>query len=107
MTIFKYILSILFAFAGMAKLFSAKPIKGQFEEFGLPSKVMLLVGALEVLGAIGLQLEKWSFYAAIGLLLLMFGAVGNHLKVKHPISKVAPSFLLLIALAVYLYLNLK
>ncbi len=107
MTILKYILSVLFTLAGMAKLFSAKPIKEQFEEFGLSSKLMLGIGALEILGAIGLQLKEWSIYATIGLLILMLGAVGNHLKVKHPISKVVPSFLLLIALAIILYLNLK
>ena len=80
MTIFNYLLSILFALAGLMKLFFAKPLKEQFEEFGLSTKMMLEIGALEVLGAIGLQLKYWSIYAAIGLLILMLGAVNKHLK---------------------------
>ena len=40
MAIFKYILSLLFFLAGAAKVFSAKPIKEQFEEFGLPKQLM-------------------------------------------------------------------
>ena len=107
MILFKYILSILFVFAGAAKIFSAKPIQEQFEEFGLPLKLMIGIGVLEILGAIGLQFNDWAIYAAIGLLLLMIGAVGNHLKVKHPISKIIPSFLLLLSLASFLYFSLK
>lgn len=105
MVIFKYILSLVLFIAGSAKVLSAKPIKEQFEEFGLPIPLMWGIGTLEILGAIGLQLENWSFYATVGLLLLMVGAVGNHVKVRHPISKVAPSFLLMLALAALLCLN--
>lgn len=103
MTIFKIVLSLLFLLAGSAKLLSAKPIKEQFEEFGLSKPAMMGVGALEVLGAIGLQFNNLALYAAIGLLLLMIGAVVNHVKVKHPVSKIAPSFLLTIALGVLLF----
>lgn len=103
----KYILTIAFILAGGAKIFKAKPMVDQFKEFGLPANMTILIGVLEVLGAIGLQIPTLSFYASIGLLLLMFGAIGNHLKVKHPISKLLPSAILLILLAIYIYLKLK
>ena len=107
MATYKIILTILFVFAGSAKLFSAKAIQEQFEEFGLPKYVMFGVGCLEVLGAVGLHVKNVAFYAAFGLLLLLIGALVNHLKVKHPFSKIAPSLLLFMALGIYLYLSLK
>ena len=72
MYIFQWSLSILFALAGSAKLLSAKPMHEQFKEFGFPKYFMIVVGALEVIGAIGLQIKNLSIYAAIGLLLVVY-----------------------------------
>lgn len=107
MIVLKYILTVAFILAGGAKIFKAKPMVDQFKEFGLPANMTILIGALEVFGAIGLQISALSFYASIGLLLLMFGAIGNHLKVKHPISKLLPSIILLILLVIYIYFRIK
>ncbi len=103
MNILSYVLTSLFLLAGMFKLGSAKPMKDQFEEFGLPKQVMWIVGALEIIGAIGVQVNELSRFAAIGLLLLMIGAMINHIKVKHSFSKIFPSLLLFILLAIYLF----
>jgi uncharacterized membrane protein len=99
MTIITYILSALFLFAGGAKLVGAKPLADQFKEFGLPLSMMRVVGILELAGAVGLQLPALTLWVAVGLGLLMLGAVANHLKVKHPLSKMAPSLVLLVLLA--------
>lgn len=107
MVILNYILTTAFVLAGAAKIFKAKPMVDQFKEFGLPVSMTILIGILEVLGAAGLHFPSLSLYAAIGLLLLMFGAIANHLKVKHPISKVAPSGILLILLLISLYFKIK
>ena len=96
MLILKIIVAAGFLLAGVAKLLGAKPIAEQFEEFGLSSWMMRAVGVLEVAGAVGLFTEPLAFWAALGLVLLMIGAVGNHLKVKHPISKSVPAGVLLI-----------
>ncbi len=92
--VLKYILTIAFALAGGAKIFKAKPMVEQFKEFGLPNFAVVVVGALEILGAIGLWLPKLTGFAAIGLFLLMIGAVVNHLKVKHTIKMYAPALIL-------------
>lgn len=89
--------------AGLAKLLRAKPIAEQFEEFALDPRAMIVVGGLEVLGGIGLLISSLTLYAAVGLALLMLGAVANHLKVKHPTSKLAPSAVLLILTSLYIY----
>jgi len=101
MTLLKIVLTIAFALGGGAKVAGAKPLREQFEEFGLPRWSMTAVGLLEIAGAIGLWIPALSFLASLGLLLLMVGAVGSHLKVKHSVSKVAPALVLLILTAVY------
>ncbi len=90
------ILSILIGLAGVAKLAAAKPLADQFREFGLPKALMFLVGFLELSAAIGLHLASLKFYAASGLVLLMLGAIGNHVKVKHPAAQMLPSVVVLV-----------
>ena len=53
MFILKIVVAVAFLLAGGAKLAGAKPLADQFEEFGLPRKMMYLVGLLEIAGAIG------------------------------------------------------
>lgn len=85
-----------FLLAGGAKLAGAKPLADQFEEFGLSTRMMRLVGSLEVAGAIGLLLGPLAFWSALGLACLMLGAVANHLKARHPLAKSAPAVVLLV-----------
>ncbi len=96
MMILAGLMAIAFVIAGAAKLLRAKPLVAQFQEFGLPRWSILAVGALEVLGAAALFFNATRFWAALGLIALMLGAIANHLKVRHPISKVVPALLLLI-----------
>ena len=88
--------AVAFTIAGAAKLRRAKPLVDQFREFGLPGWSILAVGALEVLGAAGLIVDVTRFWAALGLVLLMLGAVANHVKVRHPISKSVPALILVV-----------
>ena len=94
MKILMIICSVLIGLAGIAKVFGAKPLAIQFEEFGLPKIVMRIVGILEVAAAVGIQIKLLSFYASVGLALLLVGAIANHIKVKHPLSKSFPAFLI-------------
>ena len=104
MVVLKYVLTIAFALAGGAKVFKAKPMVAQFKEFGLPGYMVVVIGVLEVLGAIGLWIPKLSGFVGIGLLLLMTGAVANHLKVKHAFKMYAPSLILGLMALVYVIL---
>ena len=95
LTLLRGALTFCFVLAGGAKLFGAKPLKKQFEEFGLPHWAMRAVGVLEVSGAAGLQVPSLAFWASVGLAALMTGAVANHLKVQHPLAQSAPAIVLL------------
>ncbi len=101
--IIKIIVTVLFSLAGIAKLLSVKPIKDQFKEFKIPILMMYVVGILEVAGAILLHVESTKLYSALGLIILMLGAIANHLKVKHPVDKSAPSILLLVLSSILAY----
>ncbi|MEM7034252.1 MAG: DoxX family protein [Chloroflexota bacterium] len=100
MNILIVVTSIFIFVVGIAKLWGAKPLADQFEEFGLPKIAMYGVGALEVAAAITLNFDLLTFYAACGLILLMIGAIYNHLQVNHSLSSSVPAILVLILSAV-------
>ncbi|MEM7113220.1 MAG: DoxX family protein [Chloroflexota bacterium] len=100
MNILIFLTSIFMFVVGAAKLWGAKPLADQFEEFGLPKAAMYVVGALEVVAAITLHIDLLTFYTACGLIMLMIGAIFNHVKVNHPLPSNAPAFLVLILSAV-------
>jgi putative oxidoreductase len=68
-------LAIVYGTGGMAKLLGAELMRERFQGWGYPEVFMLVVGALEVAGAIALLIPKIASLAAIGLALLMAGAV--------------------------------
>jgi hypothetical protein len=84
----------------------AKNIREEFAAYGLPFWFMYLVGALKIGLAVALIAAIWfpsaARPAAIGLGLLMLGALAMHLKAKDPIRKSAPAitvFLMCAAIA--------
>ena len=87
------VLSLVFILAGGAKLSGQAAMIESFTHFGMPIGFMYLIGASEVAGAIGLQIRKVAGYAAGGLLLIMFGAIGSHLLFD-PIQKAVPAIIL-------------
>ncbi len=103
MVFVKLVLSILIGLAGLAKLAGAKPLADQFAEFGLPKAMMYVVGVLELCAAIGLWFDPTKFYAAAGVVLLMLGAIANHMKAKHGLGQTGPSILVMVLAAVVAY----
>ena len=91
---------IFFVFVGSAKLFRAKPLNDQFIEFGLPGYPILVVGGLEVLGGILLLFPNLTIFSAIGLIILLIGALANHIKFKHPFKSMLPAIISGIALII-------
>ncbi len=107
MLVLKLVLAIAFVLAGGVKIFKAKPMVDQFKEFGLPDFGVQLVGVLEVVCAIGLLIPPITIYAAILLIILMIGAVFNHVKTKHNIPTIAPAFVLGILSSVLVFLLMR
>lgn len=79
---------------------SAENMKEEFEVYGLPTWFMWGVGFFKILFAVLLIVGVWipsvTLPAAIGMALLMLGAVSMHIKVKDPLKKALPAFSLLV-----------
>ncbi|OOZ14951.1 hypothetical protein BOW35_06640 [Solemya velum gill symbiont] len=73
-----YILVLVFALSGGAKL-AALPFEVEaFARWGYTPSFMYLTGILEVAGAAGLLIPRLSALASACLAILMIGAIGTH-----------------------------
>jgi uncharacterized membrane protein YphA (DoxX/SURF4 family) len=73
------LLTALYLFAGGMKLYGPPEVVANFTRYGHSDAFRLFIGAAEVSGAIGLWIPRLAFWAAVGLILVMFGAVYTHL----------------------------
>ena len=82
----------------------AQNLKEEFESYGLPGGFMRLIGAAKLLLAAALVVGIWVPQivqpAAIGMAVLMVGAITMHVKVKDPPLKALPAMAML-ALSVF------
>lgn len=69
-------LAVMFLLAALGKLTGAAT--PMFEAWGYPSWFAVLIGAAELAGAIGLLVPRTTRWAAVGLVLVMLGAVFTH-----------------------------
>ena len=80
-----WVLSILeaalFLSVGIPKILSVPIMVTEFGKIGLGQWFRYLTGILEIIGAIGLLIPKYSGYAALLLCAIMVGAVITILKV--------------------------
>lgn len=74
---------------------NAANMKEEFAVYGLPPVAVGVIGALKLILAtlliIGIWVPAVTKPAALGLAVLMLGAVSMHLKVKDPIQKSLPA----------------
>ena len=104
MTITAIVLSalLMFAFlgAGVGKLRRAEPVTGTLESLGVTPGLQRTVGTLEVIGAIaalvGLWLQPLGLAAAIGLVLMMIGALVFHVRARDTFKGSAGALSLLV-----------
>jgi uncharacterized membrane protein YphA (DoxX/SURF4 family) len=79
---------------------SAANMKEEFEAYGMPAGSVYVVGALKLLCAAGLIVGIWVPQlvrpSAIGLAVLMLGAVSMHVKIGDPVKKSLPAFTMLV-----------
>lgn len=78
----------------------ASNMREEFAAYGLPFWFMCLVGFLKISFALALLVGIWFpvivVPAAVGMSLLMAGAISMHLKVKDPPKKALPATVMLI-----------
>lgn len=79
---------------------AAKNMKEELATYGLPVWFLWFIGGLKVLLALSLILSFWKPElmrpAAIGMAILMAGAVGMHMKIGDALKKTTPALSVLI-----------
>ncbi len=74
---------------------NARKLSEEFAAYGLPGAAMYLVGGIKILLALALLAGIWFPAlvdpAAIGMGLMMIGAVAMHLKIADPAKKSLPA----------------
>jgi len=73
-----YLLALVFALSGAAKLAGLPFEIEAFARWGYPLWFMYATGAIEVAGAVALLARRVSALAAAGLAAMMVGALGTH-----------------------------
>lgn len=91
------VLAAQFVGGGLAKLTADDRMVDMFQEMGAGTGLRILVGALEVLGGLGVLLPRTAPPAALGLAALMVGAVVTNVVVLGT-SPVIPAVLFALAL---------
>ena len=78
----------------------SKTLKQEFAAYGLPEVVYYIVGFLKIVSAIVILASIWlpflRIYGATTVAILMVGALFMHFKVKDPLMKLLPAFLMLV-----------
>jgi putative oxidoreductase len=94
--VFSGLLAALFVIAGGAKFIGA--MDDDFIRWGYTLGFAAMVGILEVVGAVGLLFKRTAGWAAVGLMVIMLGAMWTH--IAH-----AEYIMLLLPIAVFLSLG--
>ena len=92
--------AVLFVFAGTLKFLGL--MDEQFAEWGYSEGFALIVGVLEIVGGIGLLIKRASGWAAMGLMVIMVGAIVTHIVNGEYLAVIVPA-LVLAMLAVFVY----
>ncbi|WP_324678373.1 DoxX family protein [Hymenobacter sp. GOD-10R] len=104
--ILQVLLGLAFIASGFKKLSDLTATVGMFSSMGLPGALAYVVGAAELLGGIGLLVPRFTRLAAIGLIIIMVGAVIMHAtKIPGGLAGGLPALVLLALLAVVLWLR--
>ncbi|MGW4641267.1 DoxX family protein [Sphaerisporangium sp. NPDC004334] len=92
------LLAATFAGSGVAKLAGAAAMRESAQHLGIDYPKYRLIGVPEVAGAAGLVIGLWvvplGIAAAVGLALLMAGAVVVHVRTGDGFDKTAPAAVL-------------
>ena len=108
-TIIAIVLAVAFLAAGVAKLQGVPQMKQNLSRLGVRRPLPTAIGALEVLAAVGLLLGFFATWiavlAALGLTMLMIGAVVFHVRAGDgPAGFGAPALLGVLALVLFVIL---
>ena len=95
------ILAALFGFMGFAKTLGGGAADSA-AMFGYSAGFMMLIGGLELAGAVGLLLRQTRKLASLGLVGLMLGAVVTHIRMPETLGGIWLPLVTLVLLALLL-----
>jgi uncharacterized membrane protein YphA (DoxX/SURF4 family) len=99
--ILQALLAAMFIFGGFQKLMHLDETTKMFGDLGLPGWFAGFIGVAELLGGIGLLVPRTVRPAALGLIVIMIGAVFMHAtKIPGGIAKGMPALVALVLLLV-------
>lgn len=94
--VLQVLLALQFVMAGLAKVFGEQAMVEMFTTIGIGQWFRYVVGALEIVGAAGLLVPRFSGLAALGLICLMVGAILTNVSILGA-SPLFPLFLVVVA----------
>lgn len=104
------LLALVFLGAGSSKVAKVKMQRDNAEHLGFSIGAYQRIGALQIAGAIGLAVGLWvvplGVAAALGLTLMMIGAITCHVRAKDKPAMFAPALVLAVLAALALSLRL-
>lgn len=99
---------VAFAALGASKILAVPSMQARAAHVGFSVGAYRRIGVLEVAGAAGVLLgaaiPPLGVLAATGLLLLMVGALGAHVRQHDGIAEMAPALVVIVLLVAYLWL---
>ena len=102
------LIAVAFAVLGASKIRAVPSMQARAAHVGFSVGAYQRIGVLEVAGAagvlLGFAIPPLGVLAAAGLLLLMVGALGAHLRQHDGIAEMAPALVVTVLLVVYLWL---
>ncbi|OGX90028.1 DoxX family protein [Hymenobacter coccineus] len=104
--VLQVLLGLAFIASGFKKFTDLAGTLAMFSGIGLPGTLAYVVAGAEVLGGIGLLVPRFTRPAALGLLVVMLGAVVMHAtKIPGGLANGVPALVLLVLLAVVFWLR--
>lgn len=102
------LLTLAFVMAGWTKVSGSEVQRKAFmESYRYPVGLMYFVGAMEILGGLGLLAGYWApilaALAAAGLGVIMIGAVSTHVRIRDTANHTLPALVLLVLTLVVLF----
>ncbi len=101
----RIVASLFLVVAGGAKLAGVPEVHQSFSILGLPKWFGYFIGACEIAAAVGLYIKPLTALAALGVSIIMLGAVYFHVLYT-PIAIGIPSLILLL-MSVYIFWTKK
>ena len=99
------LLAFVFLFAGGAKLLGSRAMIQEFTQIGAGQWLRYVTGVLEILGALGVLVPRYRFWAALQLAAVMAGATAINLFVLHTGSLARLTVVLLLLSLVFAWLR--